>query len=305
MAWFAGRLGETFAILSVLAFAYGGVSIAKAKLYGKGDGGVVLSVVFTTLLSALVWAVAGTPAGSLPGTPDLMIGLAWFAVSGLLATALARILYFMSVRDLGAVRGSAVKRAIPFFAAVFGVLFLGETLNSNKLLGLALIAVSIAVLVAVDLARRGGSEADAVASIGYAWGTASALCYASAYVARKLGLGYVPDGALGTFVGSMAAVAYYAFAVSFNARARTATFAALSLKNNWAVVAALCFSIGQICNFYAIQHTAISTVGAIQSLEVFVSMVIATVVLRTEPAPGWTTIAAAVAATVGVLLVVA
>lgn len=47
MAWFAGRLGETFAILSVLAFAYGGVSIAKAKLYGKGDGGAVLSVVFT------------------------------------------------------------------------------------------------------------------------------------------------------------------------------------------------------------------------------------------------------------------
>lgn len=307
MSWFAGRPGEIFAILSVLAFAIGGVSIAKARHHG-GDGGAILSVVLTALLSALLWASAGTRVNDWASSEGAIAGLAWFALSGIFATALARSFYFMSVRDLGAIRGSAVKRAIPFFSVLFGALFLGEVMTGLKLAGLGLIAASVAALVGVDLAgnqlgRR--PHTVSIAPVGYVWGTISGLCYASAYVARKLGLNLVPDGALGTFVGAMAAVLYYGVLAISSRRSRAAIVSALSLRNTWALVAALCFSAGQIANFYAIQHTAISTVGAIQSLEVFVSMLIAAFVLRTERAPGPGTIAAAVIATFGVLMVIA
>ena len=39
MTLLAARLGELFSILSVLAFAFGGVAIAKARKSGPGDGG--------------------------------------------------------------------------------------------------------------------------------------------------------------------------------------------------------------------------------------------------------------------------
>ncbi|MCP4561822.1 MAG: DMT family transporter [Bosea sp.] len=308
MTFMAARLGELFSILSVLAFGFGGVAIAKARKSGPGDGGAILSVGLTALLSAALWVSTAQESQNLVGRPGALVGLAWFALSGLLATALARSLYFLSVRDLGAIRGAAIKRAIPFFSVLFGVVFLGEILTSAKLGGLLLIAISVAALVAVDLAGSGKSSAPAAEQIepmGYIWGTASGLCYASAYVARKLGLDLVPDGALGTFVGAMAAMGYYVLTALVSGRSRKAILSALMARNIWGVAAALCFAAGQIANFYAIQYTAISTVGAIQSLEVFVSMLIASLLLRTERAPNLLTIAAAVVATAGVLLVVA
>ena len=304
----AARLGELFSILSVLAFALGGVAIAKARKSGPGDGGAILSVAFTAALSAALWLSAAPAPESLAGRPYALAGLAWFALSGLLATALARSMYFLSVRDLGAIRGAALKRAIPFFSVLFGVVFLGEILTSAKLGGLFLIAISVAALAAVDLTGSGKFStpaADKIEPLGYVWGTASGLCYASAYVARKLGLNLIPDGALGTFVGAMAAISYYLLAALVSQNSRRAIISALIARNNWSVVAALCFAAGQITNFYAIQYTAISTIGAIQSLEVFVSMLIAACILRTEPAPNRVTIAAAILATAGVLLVVA
>lgn len=308
MTLLAARLGELFSILSVLAFAFGGVAIAKARKSGPGDGGAILSVGFTALLSAVLWLSTARGSENLVGKPGALAGLAWFALSGLLATALARSLYFLSVRDLGAIRGAAVKRAIPFFSVLFGVVFLGEILTSAKLGGLLLIAISVAALVAVDLAGSGkfsAPAADKIEPLGYVWGTASGLCYASAYVARKFGLNLVPDGALGTFVGAMAAMSYYMLAALVSRHRRRTIVTALIARNVWSLVAAVCFAAGQIANFYAIQYTAISTVGAIQSLEVFVSMLIAAFLLRTERAPNLITIAAALVATAGVLLVVA
>lgn len=304
----ASHLGEFYAFLSIIAFAFGGVAVARARRSGPGDGGALLSVVLTAALSSLVWLAAGTSKlsiGRLEG--DGWIGLAWFALSGLLSTAAGRSLYFLSVHALGAIRASAVKRAIPFFSVVFGIVFLKEVLTGPKLAGVGLIAVSIGALVALDLRainRPGVAAREDVNPAGYLWGTASGLAYAASYVARKLGLQLVPDGAFGTFVGAMAALAYYAAAGAVSGRNRTASLAALTARNGWAVVAATGFSLGQIANFYAIQYAAVSTVGAIQSLEVFVSMLVATLVLRTERAPSLTVIAAAAVATLGVLFVV-
>lgn len=303
-----GPSGEFYAVLSVIAFAFGGVAVAKARRAGPGDGGALLSVVLTAALSGMVWMAAGGQLRSGLAEREGLTGLAWFAVSGLLSTAAGRSLYFLSVHELGAIRASAVKRAIPFFSVIFGVVLLGEVLTGSKLAGVGLIAISIGALAALDLrVARAPSPAGGgvINPMGYAWGIASALSYAASYVARKLGLNIVPDGAFGTFVGALAALIYYAAVAAVSRRARAASVTALTALNGWAVVAALGFSLGQISNFYAIQYTAVSTVGAIQALEVFVSMLIASYILRTEAAPSFSVIAAAAIATLGVLLVIA
>lgn len=98
MKLIASRLGELYSILSVVAFAFGGVAIAKAQRGGPGDGGAILSVGCTALLSAIVWLSTAHRPDDWTQQPDAIVGLAWFALSGILATAWARSLYFMSVR---------------------------------------------------------------------------------------------------------------------------------------------------------------------------------------------------------------
>lgn len=296
------RLGEVFAILSVVAFAFGGVAIAKARKTGSSDGGALLSVVLTAILSGLVWLATDERRGSPAMDRSGVTGLAWFAVSGLLSTAAGRALYFRSVQDLGAIRASAVKRAIPLFSVIFGVSLLREPLTTSKMIGVGLIATSIVALGSIDLRAPRGSSREPVNPLGYIWGTVSGISYAASYVARKLGLNLVPDGALGTFVGALAAMSYYVAAASLHQRSRVNSISALTARNGWAIVAALGFSLGQIANFYAIQWTAVSTVGAIQALEVFVSMLVAALILRTERLPSLFTVAAAGIATLGVLL---
>ena len=171
------------------------------------------------------WAVGGAD----------LTGLAWFALSGLLSTAMGRALYFLSVHELGAIRASAVKRAIPFFSVIFGVVLLGEALTGPKLAGTMLIALSIGALAALDLraARRSGATGTGgeASLVGYAWETASGLSYAASYVARKLGLNLIPDGAFGTFMGAQAAVLYY-LAAALSPRRRRASILALTASTS-------------------------------------------------------------------------
>lgn len=300
-------VGEFFAFASIIAFAFGGVAVVKARHVGPGDGGALLSVFLTAALSGAVWLASGGGGGNPPRDSAQLTGLAWFALSGILSTAAGRSLYFLSVHELGAIRASAVKRTIPFFSVLFGVMFLNEVLTKSRLLGVGLIAISIAALIIVDLRKVRGSKSsgdERVNLVGYILGMASGFSYASSYVARKLGLEIIPDGAFGTFVGAIAALTYYVTVAMVSQSQRAAIHSALTTRNAWAVVAATGFSVGQILNFYAIQLTTVTAVGAIQSLEVFVSMLVATLILRTERTPGLLIIVAAVVATLGVLLVV-
>jgi hypothetical protein len=50
-------------------------------------------------------------------------GLIHFAIAGMLTLFLGRVFFHGSIQYLASLRGSSVKRMIPFFSVVFGVFF--------------------------------------------------------------------------------------------------------------------------------------------------------------------------------------
>lgn len=64
---------------------------------------------------------------------------------GLLSTALAYLLYFRLIRNIGSTRALTVAYLIPLFAMLWGTLCLGETISSSMVLGCGLVLLGTAL----------------------------------------------------------------------------------------------------------------------------------------------------------------
>jgi len=117
------------------AFCYGltGVFIklrgAGAPSRGIAVGGQLFAALTLAPLLPLL------PPVSTPGA----VVLANLAALGILGSAVALILYFRLIADVGATRALTVTYLIPLFALLWGALFLGETLTTAMIAGGALI----------------------------------------------------------------------------------------------------------------------------------------------------------------------
>lgn len=73
----------------------------------------------------------------------------WFSVLalGLVCTALAYIVYFKLIADIGPLRSMTVTFLIPPFAVLWGYLVLGETINQGFILGALIVGVAVWMIV--------------------------------------------------------------------------------------------------------------------------------------------------------------
>lgn len=300
--------GEFLALFSGFCYAAAYVSVAKSAANKGGDNGALLSVIFTAggalVIFALSGSVQGAPYGSVPG-------LVWFALSGLLTVIAGRALFFKSIASIGPIRASAVNRLNPFFSVLLAATLLGERIRPLAGIGMALIAASFVVLIRQMLARHRALPLDddprlrpgGVSKFAYIFGPASAFAYATGYIARKLGLEDLPDSNFGTFVGAFSALAGYVVAALFVERYRSALRRLLSDTTRWHVLAAGFVSAGQIAQFGAFKHIELSRAVMLTSVEIFFAMFLSVYVLKTEQRPDPATLAAAVVAVVGVVLI--
>lgn len=306
-------VGEALALLSGLSYASAYVAVAKGAGNRSGDNGALLSVVMTALLAGLAW-MPGALAGGLPAT-DRPTGFAWFALSGVLTVVLGRVLFYVSIARLGAIRASAINRLNPFFSVLLAAALLHEVITPTGGVGMALIALGFAIQIRrmLRLARAAQSDdagrdaraAGQASPISYLFGPASALCYASGYIARKLGLNEVPDASLGTLVGALTALLIYLAAALVSRRQRRTVLGVFANATRWHVMSATFVSVGQLAQFGAIKYIPISRVVMITSTEVVFSILLSVYVARTETRPDGETLLAALVATVGVVLIAA
>jgi len=298
--------GELLALLSGLCYATANVSVARSAAGKGGDNGALLSVIITAGAAFALFALSGPVAGAAYDNPA---GLAWFALSGLLTVVLGRALFFRSIASIGPIRASAVNRLNPFFSVLLAALLLGERVRPVAAVGMALIGASFLVLIRQMLARHRAGALDHAAAGGqlsvlaYAFGPASALAYASGYIARKLGLGHLPDSNFGTFVGAFSALAGYVLVSLFLERNRAAFRGLPSSTTRWHLLAAGFISAGQIAQFGALKYIEVSRAVMLTSVEVFASILLSVYVFRTERRPDPGTLSAALAAMLGVVLI--
>ena len=135
----AELLACAFALLACACYGYTAV-YTKVKL--KGAPPAALSAGSCLVAAAAMapftpWSVA---AGPVPW-------FAWgsLAVLGIFCTAIALILYYRLITDLGPVKGVMVTLLIPVFGILWGVLFLGEPLTAGRIAGCATVLLGCAL----------------------------------------------------------------------------------------------------------------------------------------------------------------
>ncbi|MFB6130720.1 MAG: DMT family transporter [Salinigranum sp.] len=108
--------------------------------------------------------------------------LALFAITGLLGTAIARVITYTGVQRLGASINSAGINTRPVFSAIGAVLFLGEALTAQTAAG---IVVVVAGLIAIALSQ--GGDIRGWDPIDLIFPLAGALAFAAGNVIRRFG----------------------------------------------------------------------------------------------------------------------
>jgi drug/metabolite transporter (DMT)-like permease len=285
--------GEALALLSALFYGLGGATIAQGARTARGDNGVYLSIIVTALVSLGLWLGFGTV--SLDRIDAA--GLGWFVLAGVAAMGIGRWGMYRGTALLGALRISLYKRLIPLFSLGVGIVLLAQWPGGAVLLGGALI------LGGVLWGVTPGGPAGRGSAAGHAMALAASAAYAMAYGLRALGLDSVPDPALGTLIGAVTGLIWFAAGALFRAD-RPAALARLVVdRGPWHWVTAVSLSLGQCLQFFALQRAELATVAVLGATDTIFTMLVTGYLLRTEAPAGLRLWLAALACMAGTLLV--
>jgi drug/metabolite transporter (DMT)-like permease len=294
---------DIIALLAATCWAGANTCIARGSSHQGGENGAFLSILLTAFIAGVVWLIGG-------GTDRQALnvqGLAWFAAAGALTIFVGRVFFHSSVQYMGAVRSSSVKRLVPLFSVMLGVLCLGETLNLSALLGMALIFAGFGVLVWESKQKSMPKDPHAsedqgpsrkTMRMGMVYGVVSAAAYATGNMSRKFGLVHLSEPALGAMLGALVGVVLFLVSAVFLQSYREAVKNTLQKPNPWLLSAGVLASAGQLLYFVAIDWSTLSRATLIVSMDVFLTILVAVVFFQKREAVNRY---AVVAAALGVL----
>jgi drug/metabolite transporter (DMT)-like permease len=130
-----------------LSYAVGGVYVKRTF---AGVSPLAMTIGQQGAAAAILLPLA---AASLPGeAPPLPAALSALALA-LLCTAVAYLLYFRLIENVGPTKTLAVTFLIPVFGLLFGVVLLDEPVGVGTLVGFAVIAYGVALVTEIRLGR--------------------------------------------------------------------------------------------------------------------------------------------------------
>lgn len=129
-------LGAGLVLLAAAGYAAGALLIKRPSIVALPSLGVVTVECITSTLVISPLALSRLP-GHLPSA-EVMVSL---LVLGLICTALAYLLFFALVTEVGASRGTVITYVNPAISVLLGVTLLGEPLNAALLIGFLLIII--------------------------------------------------------------------------------------------------------------------------------------------------------------------
>ena len=168
-------LAVVFAFLAALGFSSGYALIRVGTQRVSAPTATFFTVITGAVLVSILALILNLPEAK-PVTP---IALGWFALMGVMAYPLARVLQNTAITMVGATRAAPVSSLQPIVAMVLAVTILGERPNLPVILGTPIIVCG---LILVVLASRTGGSMDrgsTTRNLGYLLAMGAAASFAS------------------------------------------------------------------------------------------------------------------------------
>lgn len=137
---FAAALSIAATVIYGFTIVFTKVNLKAASPMGTASGTLLMAAV--SLAPFVLLAPPPTPVASIP------VG-AWLSIAALaiISTALAFILYYRLIADVGPVKAITVTLLVPVFGMLWGVLFLGEPLTAGRIAGCAIILAGCSLVL--------------------------------------------------------------------------------------------------------------------------------------------------------------
>jgi drug/metabolite transporter (DMT)-like permease len=138
----------SFSLVAALLYAFAGVYSSRAF---KGEKPMDMAIGQQLGASMIMIPFAGA---TIPQVNPSAIVISAVLGLAVLCTAVAYLLYFALIRNVGPVKTLSVTFLIPIFGIIWSALFLGEGVTLNIVVGLVIILLSVALVMNIPFFRR-------------------------------------------------------------------------------------------------------------------------------------------------------
>ncbi len=243
-------IGIVFALLAALAYSYSVVLVRK-RLQESNFFSVAL--VITVTGNIILWPIALLFTNL--RTVNLE-GIFFFAIAGILAPGIARLLYFKGMEVVGAALNASIFATYPMYVSIFAVLFLSETLALENWLGIICIVVGV-VFIERSLSKPIiGSKRPLKKSLVFP--ILATLARALSAIIRKHGLNIYNEPFLGVAIGYSSTLLLYLPILFSSYTTRGSMFSGKDFRLFWKI--GVYMSLGWILAFYSLSHERVSIV---------------------------------------------
>jgi len=226
--------------------------------------------------------------------PELdWVAVAYFAISGIFALGIGRLLYFLAVGRLGVAVSSAIIGSNPLISTFLAIFFLGEKVVLATFIGVVLVVSGVYLLSGV------GDES--FRSSALVIPILSATSYALSNVIRKAGLNIQPDPILGAQVG--AAAGTMGFFLYLAVTGKLSEIKANRRSLGYFSASGLLSSLGWIALMMAMQRGTVAVVTTIVFSYPLFSLLLSWLFLRGQEDLSRNVVIGCVVIVVGVILV--
>ncbi|MGD2141945.1 MAG: DMT family transporter [Candidatus Bathyarchaeota archaeon] len=228
------------------------------------------------------------------GLPELnWMAVAIFALSGVLAMTLGRLLYFMGVEKIGVAVSSAIIGSNPLISTLLATLLIGEVIDISTIFGAGLVVTGVYLLSGAQ--RRSVRIWELMIPI------LSAFSYALSNVIRKAALNIQSEPILGAQVGAVAGTISFLLYLAAAGRLKEVRIGKKSLV--YFSAAGIIASIGWISLMQATKMGRVSVVTTIVFSYPLFSLLLSWFLLREQESITNEVITGCVVIVAGVILV--
>jgi len=254
---------ELYAILAAFSFGLNAVFVRKGMRESSPvTATLVIAGVQVTILSLLLLL-------------DIPVfnwrAIIYFIIAGVFSAILGRTLNYISIDRLGVPISTSLSGTNPLFALILAVIFLGEDVSINTLLGSFFVVAGIALMSGWG-ASNSLNVRDMVIPLS------SAFFYACSSAIRKIGLNILPESILGAVVGALTSL--IAYPILLRLMGRSGEFKLNKKAIPWLIGGGIATSTAWIGMFTATQMGSVSVVSAIIGANPLFGLLLSAILLR-------------------------